>query len=55
MRNINYVRLHKVLLLPIELVSLTRGKITECYCNNSETSSIKWLQHQPINKLPTPK
>ena len=55
MRNINYIRLYKGLLLLIELVSLTGGKMTECYCNNSETSLIKWIQHELINKSPTPK
>ena len=54
MRNINYVRLYKDLLLLIELVRSNRGKIIECYYNNKEMSSIKQQQYRPINKLLTP-
>ena len=41
MRNINNIWMHKRLVLPVELVSLCRGKITEWYCENKTQSAIK--------------
>ena len=54
-RNLNYVRLYKMVYLPIELVGPNRGQAIDCYALREDTSMIDWNINNKIETEPNQK